>query len=49
MPEHEVASDLVWYWRDVFLERAPQIFVDPRGKGSGNEQGLADLERMVDT
>jgi transposase-like protein len=47
--EHEVAADLVCHWRDVFLERAPQVFTDPRatGKGSGDEQRIAELERMV--
>lgn len=47
--EHEVAADLVCHWRDVFLERAPQVFVDPRAtnKGSSDEQRIAELERMV--
>jgi transposase-like protein len=47
--EHEVAADLVCHWRDVFLERAPQVFLDPRGmsKGSSDEQRIAELERMV--
>lgn len=47
--EHEVAADLVCHWRDIFLERAPQVFSDPRalGKGSSDEQRIAELERMV--
>ena len=47
--EHEVAADLVCHWRDVFLQRAPQVFVDPRasGKAAAEEQRLAELERMV--
>ena len=47
--EHEVAADLVCHWRDVFLERAPQVFADPRAssKGAGDEQRIAELERMV--
>jgi transposase len=47
--EHEVAADLVCHWRDVFLERAPQVFTDPRatGKGASDEQRIAELERMV--
>jgi transposase len=47
--EHEVAADLVCHWRDVFLERAPQVFADPRvnGKDSSDEQRIAALERMV--
>lgn len=42
--EHEVADDLVCHWRDVFLERAPQVFTDPRatGKGSNEEQRIAE-------
>lgn len=47
--EYSVAADLVCHWRDVFLERAPQAFADPRmsGKGSGEQERIAELERMV--
>ncbi len=47
--EHEVAADLVCHWRDVFLERAPQVFLDPRAtsKTAAEEQRIAELERMV--
>jgi transposase len=47
--EHEVAADLVCHWRDVFLERAPQVFADPRAssKTVAEEQRIAELERMV--
>ena len=47
--EHEVAADLVCHWRDVFLERAPQVFTDPRvsSKGTHDEQRIAELECMV--
>jgi transposase len=47
--EHEVAADLVCHWRDVFLERAPQAFADPRGSGSGSkeQERIAELERMI--
>ena len=47
--EYEVAADLVCHWRNVFLERAPQVFVDPRasGKAAAEEQRIAELERMV--
>jgi transposase len=47
--EHEVAVDLVCHWRDVFLERAPQVFSDPRatGRAGAEEQRIAELERMV--
>lgn len=47
--EYEVAADLVCHWRDVFLERAPQAFVDPRnsGKASKEQEQIAELERMV--
>mgnify|MGYP002402528136 CR=1 FL=1 len=44
-----MAADLVCHWRDVFLERAPQVFLDPRanGKVEVSEQRIAELERMV--
>jgi transposase len=47
--EHEVADDLVCHWRNMFLERAPQVFIDPRtnGKEASENQRIADLERMV--
>jgi transposase-like protein len=47
--EYEIAADLACHWRDVFLERAPQVFLDPRGTGktAGEEQRIAELERMV--
>jgi transposase len=47
--EHEVSADLVCHWRDVFLERAPQVFADPRttGKASQEQERIAELERMV--
>lgn len=31
--EYEVGADLVCHWRDMFLERAPQAFADPRSNG----------------
>jgi transposase-like protein len=47
--EYEVSPDLACHWRDVFLERAPQVFTDPRSSGKGNEDQhrIAELERMV--
>jgi len=47
--EYEVSADLVCHWRDVFLERAPQAFADPRssGKTTGEQERIAELERMV--
>ena len=47
--EHEASADLVCHWRDVFLERAPQAFADPRstGKANGDQERIAELERMV--
>lgn len=47
--EYEVSADLVCHWRDVFLERAPQAFADPRngGKAAGDQERIAELERMV--
>ena len=47
--ECEVSADLVCHWRDVFLERAPQAFADPRvtGKANHDQERIAELERMV--
>ena len=47
--EYEVSADLVCHWRDVFLERAPQAFADPRttGKTNQDQERIAELERMV--
>jgi transposase-like protein len=47
--EYEVSADLVCHWRDVFLERAPQAFADPRmtGTSTQDQQRIAELERMV--
>ncbi len=47
--EYEVSADVVCHWRDVFLERAPQAFVDPRinGKATQDQERIAELERMV--
>lgn len=47
--EHEVSADLVCHWRDVFLERAPHVFADPRtsGTASADQHRIAELERMV--
>ena len=47
--EYEVSADLVCHWRDVFLERAPQAFANPRnsGKTTGEQERIAELERMV--
>ena len=47
--EHEVSADLVCHWRDVFLERASQVFTDPRAtaKQGQEQQRIAELERMA--
>ena len=47
--DYEVSADVVCHWRDVFLERAPQVFTDPRttGKANGDQERIAELERMV--
>lgn len=46
---YEVSADLACHWRDVFLERVPQVFADPRtsGKASLEQERIAELERMV--
>jgi transposase-like protein len=47
--EYEVSADLVCHWRDLFVERVPQVFADPRtsGKASQEQGRIAELERMV--
>jgi|GEM_PF-1678674 transposase len=47
--EHEVSEDLVCHWREIFLERASQVFTDPRTTALRNEEleRIADLERLV--
>ncbi len=47
--EREVSADLVCHWRDLFLERASQVFTDPRAtaKYDQEQERIAELERLV--
>jgi len=45
--EHKIGPDLLSRWRDVFHERAPQLFQDGRAEGSAEVARIAELERLV--
>ncbi len=45
--EHGIGPDLLSRWRDVFEERAPQLFQDGRGEASAEAARIAELERLV--
>jgi len=47
--EHGVSEDLVCHWREIFLERASQVFADPRTTAVRNaeQERIAELERLV--
>ena len=50
--ERDIKESLLYKWKQEFLEQAPQIFEDKRGKQPDSqvtEQAaqIADLERMV--
>ena len=46
--ERDITESLYYKWRDAFMERAGDIFVDQRGTAR-DEQGerIAELERLV--
>lgn len=44
--EYEIKDTVLSRWKQEFLERAAQVFEQPKGKDQ-NEQRLAELERMV--
>ena len=46
--EREIKDTLYYKWRDVFVERAAEVFEDRRGKDrQENEDRVAELERMI--
>jgi transposase-like protein len=46
--EREIKDTLYYKWRDVFIERAAEIFEDQRGSAKQDkEEQVAKLERMV--
>lgn len=44
--EYEIKDSVLSRWKQEFLERAPQLFEQPRA-GDPQEERIADLERMV--
>ena len=46
--DREIKDSLYYKWRQEFLERAPQLFVDQRQTvNDGKDEQIAELERMV--
>ncbi len=45
--EQGIGPDLLSRWRDVFQERAPQLFQDGRAEASTEAARIAELERLV--
>ena len=45
--EHGLGPDLLARWRDVFQDRAPQLFQDGRAEASTEAARIAELERLV--
>jgi len=44
--EYEIKDSVLSRWKQEFIERAPQVFVQPETDG-GQEARIADLERMI--
>ncbi len=44
--EYGIKDTVLSRWKREFLERASQVFAQPKGKDQ-NEQRIAELERMV--
>jgi len=44
--EHEIGADLLGQWRKVVVERAHELFTEPRG-ASAEVVRVAELERLV--
>ena len=44
--EYGVADDLVCHWKQVFLERAPELFLYTK-QHSEDQVRMAELERLV--
>jgi transposase-like protein len=47
--ERDITDKLLYRWKQEFLDRAPGVFEDRRGKPGEDETGqrIAELERMV--
>ncbi len=45
--EHGIGYDLLSRWKDLFHERAPQIFKDARSGADAETARVAELERLV--
>ena len=45
--EHGLGYDLLSRWKDLFHDRAPQIFQDAQGGASVEAARIAELERLV--
>jgi transposase len=44
--EHEIGADLLGQWRQVVVERAPELFAEPRPLNAEAVR-VAELERLV--
>jgi len=45
--EHQIRDNLLYRWKQEFLERAPQLFI-PRGTETSSEQAhIAELEQAL--
>jgi transposase-like protein len=44
--EYEIGADLLGQWRKVVVERASELFAEPRGV-SAEAMRVAELERLV--
>ncbi len=44
---HNIGHDLLSRWKDLFQERAVQVFQDGRAEASGDAARIAELERLV--
>ena len=46
--ERDITGSLYYKWKQVFVERAPEIFEDERQAADNNKgEQIAELERMV--
>ncbi len=45
--ERGISDDLLSRWKDIFHERAPQIFSDPTLSVAEETTRVAELERLV--
>ncbi len=45
--EHGIGHDLLSRWKDLFHQRASQVFHDGRAEANGDAARIAELERLV--